>query len=192
MNCCNQSHSRGFTLVELLLSMLISVMIFTAMGRLLVKTTSLWCEGAGQFHLANQARAARARLLSGGMGSGSGLLSVDAVDQIQVNPQWCWIRYSVAGGPLNEQFTIRGSVSDSDKANRSIFIQKNPGGGSTWLMMGAVRRGSQDIPDVMADSFSAVLTNNMLTLQYTLRLEAAGQTFEYPQIIQAHLVNRVN
>ncbi len=178
----------GFTLVELLLSMVISVMVFSAMGVLLVKTLRLWTEGAGQFYLANQARAARARLLSGGMGPGSGLLSINEVTSIQTNPQWCTLDYGAAS--LDEKFTVRGSVDDDAPANKSVFIKSTKGGGQTWLMMVGIKRGNQNVPDVMATSCNMTYSNEVLSVSYKLSCEAGGKTYEYPQIIQAYLVNK--
>ena len=86
----------GFTLVEMLLSLVISVVVFSAMGVLLARTVNLWVDGAGQWYVATQARAARARILSGGMGPGTGILSIDEIDSIQINPNWCTVTYEVA------------------------------------------------------------------------------------------------
>lgn len=177
----------GFTLVELLLALTISVMVFSAMGVLLVKTLRLWGEGAGQFHLANQARAARARLLSGGMGPGTGLLSISEIKSIKTNPNWCTLEYQTA--VLDEKFWIQGSVDNSAPADKSIFIKSSKGGGQTWLMMVGVKRGSHNIPDVKAMSCDMTHSNQILSVHYSLLYEVGGKIYEYPQLIQAYLVN---
>jgi prepilin-type N-terminal cleavage/methylation domain-containing protein len=180
------SCKKGFTLVELLLSMVISVMVFAAMGSLLVKTMRLWCEGAGQFYLANQARGARARLLSGGMGAGTGFLSISAIKSIKTNPNWCTLDYDVAA--RDEKFTIIGSVDNDAPANKSIFIKGSKGLGQEWMMVG-VKRGQQNLPDVWAGWFDAVQSNRILNVRYRLSYTVGGKTFEYPQMIQAYLIN---
>ena len=58
MKTAQKMSRRGFTLVETLVAVSISVMIFAAMGSLLVKTVRLWGAGAAQWYLANQARGA--------------------------------------------------------------------------------------------------------------------------------------
>jgi prepilin-type N-terminal cleavage/methylation domain-containing protein len=177
----------GFTLVELMMSMVISVMVFFAMGNLLVKALRLWGEGFGQWHIANQARTTRARILSGGMGPGSGLLSISEIKSIQTNPNWCTLEYQVAALP--EKFWIQGSVDNTAPADKSVFIKDSKGGGQTWLMMVGTKRGSHDIPDVMASTCVMAYSNQTLSVSYTLSYEACGKTFEYPQFVQAYLVN---
>lgn len=181
------SSRSGFTLVEVLLALTISVMVFFAMGRLLVGTLRLWGDGAGEWYLASRARAARARLVSGGMGPGTGVLSIDEIKSIKTNPQWCIMEYQVAA--QDEKYWIRGSVLNDAPDKRSISIKNNHGGGQTWLMMTGIKRGAHDIPDVKADGFSATLSNNILRLQYTLSCEIGGRAHEMPQVIEAYLVN---
>lgn len=186
----------GFTLVEMLLATVISVVVFSAMGALLVKTLQLWGEGVGQFHVARVARVARARLLSGGMGPGTGLLSVNAITSVKTNTQWCTLDYDVAA--RSEKFTVRGSVDDDSPANKSVFIKSNQGGGQTWLAMVGTKRGQQNLPDVTAmwfdatrsnQWFGASQTNKYLTVSYMLSWEFGGKTYDYPQVIQSYLIN---
>lgn len=185
----NMHRQAGFTLVELMVALVISVMVFAAMGSVLVKTTRLWVEGAGQFYLANQARATRASLLSGGLGAGTGLLSIDSGGvAIQTNPQWCTLDYQTAA--LDEKFTIQGSVDDDAPANKSIYIKGTKSAGQNWLGMTGVKRGQQDLPDVKSRWFNVVQTNaTSLVVSYRLIYEAGGKIFEYPQVVQAYLVN---
>ena len=183
-----ERHRRaGFTLVEVMLASVISVMVFSAMGVLLVKSVRLWGEGAGQFHIASAARAARARLLSGGMGPGTGLLSINQVTSVKTNPQWCTLDYETAAH--DEKFTIRGSVDDDAPANKSVFIKSTKGGGQTWLTMVGIKRGQQNLPDVSAMWFDVVQSNQTLTVSYVLSWEFGGRTYEYPQVIHAYLIN---
>jgi prepilin-type N-terminal cleavage/methylation domain-containing protein len=178
---------RGFTLVEVLLALSISVFVFCAMGTLLVKTLHLWGDGAEQFHLAKQARSARARLLSGGLGPGTGLLSINEVTSIKTNPQWCTLDYQAAA--LDEKFTVKGSIDDDAPANKSVFVKSTKGGGQTWLTMVGIKRGQNNLPDVMATDFDVVQSNDTLIVRYILRAEFDGKEYEYPQVIQAYLVN---
>lgn len=182
------SRKRGFTLVEVLMATVISVAVFSAMGVLLVKTLRLWGEGAGQFHLASQARSARARILSGGMGPGTGLLSLSEIEQLQINPQWCTMRYKTPG--YDEKFWIQGSVNDDAPANKSVFIKSSKGGGQSWLMMVGVKRGSHNIPDVLTSSFDIAQTGRVLRVSYNLRMDFGGRTYEHPQVLQAYLINQ--
>jgi type II secretory pathway pseudopilin PulG len=177
----------GFTLVEMLLSVAISVFVFTAMGLLLVKMLYLWGDGAGQWYLAAQARSARARLLSGGLGAGTGLLSIQEIQSIKTNPNWCTLEYEVAG--RDEKFWIQGSVDNTAPADKSVFIKGSKGGGQTWLAMVGIKRGQQNLPDVRADRFDAAYSNEMLQVRYILSYSVGGTLWEYPQVIRARLVN---
>jgi prepilin-type N-terminal cleavage/methylation domain-containing protein len=181
----------GFTLVELLLSMVISVMVFSAMGVLLVKMLRLWGEGAGQFHLASSARSARARLMSGGiipdLGPGTGLLSISEVTSIKTNSNWCTLEYQAA--TLDNKFWIQGSVDNTAPADKSVFIKASKGEGQTWLTMVGIKRGQQNLPDVTAMTFDVVHGDKTLIVSYILSLEFGGKTYECPQIIRAYLVN---
>ncbi len=178
---------KGFTLVEMMMSLVISVVVFSAMGVLLTKTVSLWLDGAGRWYLANQARAARARILSGGMGAGTGMLSLNEITSIKKNPNWCTMKYKVASS--STKYWIRGSVANPASKNRSVFIKSNKGGGKIWLMMVGRKKGPQSEPDVRTDSFDLDLTGRVLTVRYNLTFRTGGRVYEQPQVIRAYLVN---
>ncbi|MGE4489551.1 MAG: type II secretion system protein J [Kiritimatiellales bacterium] len=178
----------GFTLIEVMLAMTISVGVFCAMGILLVKILQMWTDGAGSFYLANQARAARARLLSGGLGAGTGLMSIGEIKSIKTNTQWCTLEYQAAA--RDEKYWIQGSVDDDAPADKSIFIKSSKGGGQTWLMMVGAKRGSHDIPDIMASTCDISRSNQVLTTRYLLQFDVGGKTHEMSQIIQTYLVNQ--
>lgn len=177
----------GFTLVEMLMALVISVVVFFAMDVLLVNVAKMWVGGAGQWYLANQARMARARILSGGMGPGTGVLSIEELTSIKINPNWCTVAYQVAAS--TEKYWIRGSVENPASHDRSIFIKNNAGGGQTWLMMLGRKQGWKDRPDVESVNFDASVSNDVLVLKYDLRFETGGHVFEQPQIVEAYLVN---
>jgi hypothetical protein len=137
--------------------------------------------------VASSAGAARARLLSGGLGPGTGLLSIDEVTSVKTNTQWCTLDYGTAGH--DEKFTVRGSVDDDAPANKSVFIKSTKGGGQSWLTMVGITRGQQNLPDVMAVEFDVAQSNETMWVRYVLNFEFGGKTYEYPQVIQAYLVN---
>ena len=177
----------GFTLIEMMMALVISVSVFMAVSVLLVNVTRLWVNGAGQWYLANQARVARARILSGGMGPGTGVLSIDQLTSIKTNPNWCTIAYQTAGS--KEKYWIRGSVENPASKDRAVFIKNNHGGGQTWLMMLGRKQSWKDMPEVQSLNFDASFSDHVLTLRYDVSLESGGRTFVQPQIIRAHLVN---
>ena len=177
-------HKAGFTLVEVMISLVISVMVFAAIGSMLVKTMRLWYEGAGQFYLANQARAVRTRLLSGGLGCpGSGLLSASSNGVvITQDSSWSTLRYTTA--TRSEVVNIKGCVNAADPTNKSILVQGSLSYGNNWQGMVGVGQ-----PKVSANNFVSSQSNRTITLSYHLSSTAAGRTFDYPQIIQAYMVN---
>jgi len=170
----------------MLMALVISIVVFSAMGILIVNVTKMWVGGAGQWYLANQARMARARLLSGGMGPGTGVLSLDELKSIKTNPNWCTVEYQVAAS--TEKYWIRGSVENPASHDRSIFIKNNKGGGQTWLMMLGRKQGWKDRPEVESLNFEASVSNDVMVLKYDLRFETGGRVYEQPQIIEAYLV----
>ena len=184
-------HRAGFTLVELLISLVISVMVFAAIGSMLVKTMRLWCEGAEQFYLANQARAVRARLLNGGLGCpGSGLLSATS-NGVAITQDSSWSTLSYTSAVRSEVVKIKGCVTATDPTNKSILVQGSLSYGNAWQgMVGVNVQGGQ--PDVSVNNFASSRSNKIITLSYLLSSTAAGKTFVYPQIIQAYMVNSTN
>lgn len=178
---------RGFTLVEMMVALVISGTVFLAMGTLLIGVMKMWIGGAGQWYLANQARMARARILSGGMGAGTGVLSIQDIKSIKTNPNWCTIEYDVVAS--SEKYWIRGSVENPASKDRAIFIKNNHGGNQTWLMMSGRKQSWKDKPDIESLNFDATMSNDVLILKYDLLFETGGQVYEQPQIIQAYLVN---
>lgn len=174
--------------MEVLLSVSISVFVFFAMGTLLVKTLHLWSDGTAEWHLANRARAVRARLMSGPMGPGSGFLSIDEIKSIKTNPQWCTMQYDVAA--QNEKYWIRGSIDNEAPADQSMFVKNNKGGGQSWISVSGIKRGSHNRPDVTAMDCLMTLSNTTLHVEYILRCDVAGRTHELSQCIRAYLVNR--
>lgn len=177
----------GFTLVEMMLSVVISVMVFSAMGVLLVKTLRLWGEGSGQFHLASTARAARARLMSGGMSPGTGILSITNINSVSMGSSWGVLKYKTAAH--SENFMIKGSVNEDAPANNSIFIKNISDGEKTWLTKVGDRRWGVHLPDVKANALNVVQGDKTLSIYYILSWEFGGKTYEYPQVLQAYLVN---
>lgn len=179
---------RGFTLVEMMVALVISGTVFFAMGTLLIGLMKIWVGGAGQWYLANQARVARARILSGGLGVGSGVLSLESIQPIQTNPNWCTLEYQVASS--GQKYWLRGSVDHpASKKDRSIFMKSNRGGGQRWLMMaGREPRGTRQ-PEIQSRNFNAAISNRVLSLTYDLRFETGGVVYEQPQLIRAYLVN---
>ena len=182
-----KNRKAGFTLVEMMMALVISGSVFLAMGTLLTGVMRMWIGGAGQWYLANQARVARARILSGGMGPGTGVLSIEDIKSIKTNPNWCTMEYDVVAS--TEKYWIRGSVENPASKDRAIFIKNNHGGGQTWLTMSGRKQSWKDKPEVESINFEVALSNDVLILKYDLVFETGGRVYEQPQIIQAYLVN---
>jgi prepilin-type N-terminal cleavage/methylation domain-containing protein len=177
-------YRRGFTLVEVLLAVSISVMVFAAMGMLLSKCFTLWKDATANWRLAQYARISRERILSGGFVDPSGGLL--AATNITVNPygSWSYIEYKTTDGPGVAQ-QVYGWTGTSAQ---NLWLKK---GASTWAYgQGVASYPANAAPPVQVDSFSASVSNQMVTLSYRLRLSAAGKTFSQPHTIRAWLVNK--
>jgi hypothetical protein len=177
----------GFTLVEILLSVSISVMVFFAMGILLTKCFSLWKDATANWRLAQYARISRERILcgvtnnvSGGVTNLTGLLSAtNAV--IASDSGWSSVSYGRIG-ETGVVYTIRGWPLEAD--DKHIQLRR---GVASWVY--AQSSGTAE-PEAKIDTFTAVLTNNILTVSYRLQLSAAGKTFMQPHTIQTYLINK--
>lgn len=177
----------GFTLVEVLLAVSISIMVFFAMGTVLNKCFSLWKDATANWRLAQYARISRERILfgvtnsiSGGVTNRTGLIS--ATNAVITTPSgWSTVSY----GRLDEPGTlyeIRGWPSAGD--DKHVQLRR---GGAAWVY--AQTAGSSE-PEVKIDSFLASITNDVVTISYRLRLSSAGRTFTQPHTIQTYLINK--
>ena len=171
----------GFTLVEVMMASVISVMVFVAMGHMLTKCFSLWKDSTANWRLAQVARISRERILCGGFTDPSGgLLSAT---NATLNPSGGWgsVDYKTAAG-AGVLYQIRGWPGIADE---NILLNK--GASSVY------GQGSGDAnPEIKVDSFVASVTNDLVKISYRLRLSAAGKTFTLPHTIQACLVNKEN
>lgn len=179
-----QYRKRGFTLVEMLLAVSISVMVFLAMGTLLSKCFLLWKDATANWRLAQYARISRERILSGGFANPvDGLLSATNV-VASIDGAWDYIEYvTVAGSGIVERV-----YGWSGEAEQNLLLKR---GSSQWAFGQTVANYSYgyDTP-VKVDSFSASITNKIVTLSYRLRFPAAGKMFTQPHTISAWLVNK--
>ena len=186
----NKNMRSGFTLPEVLISTALAVMVFFTLGTLLSRSFSVWYNGMAQWKLAHHARVTRIRLLDGGFGRGTGLLSAT---NHTINSQGGWTRIDyyplLANGALYQNY---GWTSDSEESTDNIWLSNNdPSVPATWAYGQSVKYydGAQD-PDVKINSFDAEFVDaNTLELTYMLRFSAAGRHFEQPQTIRAVLLN---
>jgi len=177
----NRSDSKGFTLTEIMISVVIAIMVFSAMGVLLSRCFSLWVEAQAQWKLAQHARVTRTRLLYGGFGIGTGLLNAT---NVTVQPYGSWEQ--ITFNPVTEsgQFGIYGRP---DTSQQNIWIEDDAG---QWAYAQSVSlHGMSDQPLVMANHFDATVSNDIVTIAYTLNFSAMGRNFELPQYIEVRLVN---
>lgn len=183
----NKQAHRGFTLPELLMATALSVMAFFALGTLLSRSFSVWHDGMEQWKLATHARVTRVRLLDGGFGKGSGLLSatnhtlhvIDGRKEIKYYP-------ATAGGNPNYSYGWMASDADGDvvlydplSSPERVYGQSlkvyDPGGNE---------------PDVRVGGFDAeFMDGNVLQLIYRLRSTVRGRTFEQLQTVRVVLPN---
>lgn len=165
------------------MSLVISVIVFSAIAVLLSRTFSVWFDATGRWKLAQHARVARTRMLYGGFGSGTGLLSST---NVSVGPYGGWeqiVFYPVATNGYQHIYGWTGTAPQNIWLKRQLPTEQ-------WAFAQTVSKYMfSETPDVMADDFDAVISNDTLTLTYTLSFSSGGRTYEQPQIIQAYLVN---
>lgn len=165
----------GFTLVEVLLAVSISVIVFAAMGAVLTKCFSLWQDASAHWRLAQHARIARERILRGGFADPSGGLL-------------CATNISITGTSSNPDVGYATAAGDY-----AVYIdadQMKLEDQSTTNWSWGVRSGNASpAPDIEVDSMTAARNGSLLTLAYRLRFSAAGKTFIQPHTIRAYLIN---
>jgi len=184
----------GFTFVELLLAVTISVMVFFAMGMVLTKCFSLWKDATANWRLAQYARISRERILCGGFANPSGgLLSATNVT-LYMNGNWDYFQYgTVAGSGVTQLVCGWGDEDDEntqygDPVYGNLLLRL---GASEWAFAQSVANYSYSYnTPVKVDSFAASITNDILLISYRLKFSAAGKTFTLPHTIQACLVNK--
>ncbi len=171
----------GFTLPEVMMALVISMVVFSAMGVLLSRCFSLWMDAQAHWKLAQHARFARTRLLYGGFGAGSGILSSTNI-AVSSSSSWNLITFDpVASGGV---FRIYGWAGTTPQ-NIWLLNDSYEWG---WAQAMGVRYGAST-PTVLVDDFSASLSNQTLTLNYTLNFSAMGKVFQHPQTVSAYLIN---
>jgi len=180
---CNENRA-GFTLVEILLATAISVMVFFAMGMMLTKCFSLWQDATANWRLAQYARICRERILCGGFADPSGGLLSATNATVYTSSGWGYIEYTTTAG----SGVVQQVWGWTGTAEQDIWLNK---GGSQWAYgQGVSTYLSNAPPTVKVDSFVAVVSNDIVTISYRLRLSAAGKTFTLPHTISAGLVNK--
>jgi len=179
----NKKTRRGFTLPEVLMATVLSMMVFFALGTLLTRSFSIWYSGMAQWKLATHARIARLRLLDGGFGRGTGVLSGS---DHTVNPygSWEYVQYSPGGS--EKEFKIYGRISDTAREN--MWLDNDDG---AWAYGQSVKNLGNEDPDVKVGGFDAEINadDGILEVTYTLHLSAGGKEFEQPQTIRVVLLN---
>lgn len=174
----HRKKTRAFTLVEMMMALAISGIVFSAMAGLLGRCFSLWIEAQAQWKLAQHARVARVQLLNGAFGVGSGLL---AAKEVVVDDHNGWTRlifYPAGDGLEYHLYSWPG-----------ILLHKESTAEWAWAQT-VSRIGISELPTVWISHFDAALDQEVLTLRYTLNFQSMGKRFELPQRLEAHLVNK--
>jgi hypothetical protein len=181
-----KKNKTGFTLVEVLLAVSISIMVFFAMGMLLSKCFSLWKDATANWRLAQYARISRERILSGftnsvliGITNQTGLLSATNAVVTSVSGETV-LEYG-REGELS-MYQIRGWAGEAD--DKHIQMRK---GTSAWVY--GLSPGSAE-PEIKVDSFTAIATNDLVTIVYRLKFFSAGKMFTQWQTITTSLLNQ--
>jgi len=181
----SRTRSRGFTLTEVMISVVLSIMVFAALGTLLNRCFSLWVDAQANWKLAQHARVTRARLLYGAFGVGTGVLNGSNVTVQAGSGDWSgW--QMVEFEPVNDVGYCRIYAWPGTSA-KNICIEKEGAAQLAWAQ--EVRYASGEDPLVQVNNFDASVISNLLSMTYTLHFSAMGKDFKLPQTIEAYLVN---
>lgn len=186
------SARRGFTLVEILLAVSVSVMVFMAMGMLLSKCFSLWMDATSNWRLAQVARISRERILTGAFPASSGQPMTGLLGATNTlafsSGDWECIRYRTmeSAGTAYQLYGWR------DSAEQNIWINRSSGSPPWAYGQGVATFPFGTAPTIKADSFEIGGSNKIVTITYRVRMSAAGKTFTQPHSISAWLINKEN
>ncbi len=171
----------GFTLVEVLMVMTISVIVFSMAGATLSRCFSFWRDSVGRWQLSQQARQTRARLLHNAMLNGGGLLSVSTLS-IESDR----LDYKL----LDDAETYHLHAGSATATSNHPYFKSDTDPKEFWMVRTA-NKSADNTPPVYMSRFTPTLTSNdILTITYTLHHEIGERSYEQPQIIRAYLVNR--
>ena len=174
--------SSGFTMTEMMMAVVISVLVFGALGTLLTRCFFMWLDGQAQWKLAQHARVARTQLLNGGFGVGTGLLSASNVT-VSAYGSWTKVTFAPVG---SDAYSIYGWPGNS---MLNIWLQ-DPDGNFAWAQeVSKYDPGASKVPSVLVNHFTAAITNQKVVMTYDLNLLAVGRTNTLPQRVEVHLVN---
>lgn len=182
----NPGNKAGFTLVEILLSVVISVLVFGAMGVLLTRSFTLWMDAMANWQLAQHAQVARVRLLDGGFGAGSGLLNATRSNlTIAAASGENYVQYSPLVG-TGGVFRAYGWSAQDYASTRNIRLRN----ASSVFVVGQNVAASSYQTNISVCSFSiAPISNKVLWVNYELYYKLMGKTFTRPCTVRAYIGN---
>jgi type II secretory pathway pseudopilin PulG len=173
----------GFTLVEVLLAAVISVMVFTAMAVVLSRCFSLWKDAMAHWQMAQYSRVTRTRLLDGAFGPGTGLLSTTNHTITPFGGYSYIIYYPLEMSGFQQAYGLSG-----DSSVENIMLSRSVGSPAAAVAQSVTSSGGFD-PPVKINNFNATDSGDVLLITYTLNFSSMGRTFTQPQTIRASLVN---
>ncbi len=188
MKCLHRKS--GFTLPELMISLTISIMVFSAMGMILSRCFSLWMDSMAHWKMAQHARISRARILHGGFADPSGgLLSATDIKIVEhgsaINIGYETLHNSYYGICVYTNVPQPRMYLIDQKTIEPFWVAYDH---NDWAW--GVKLGKKiPVPEVEVTHMSAARTSDVLTMNYTLQLKVAGRTFTQPQTIRAFMIN---
>ena len=178
----------GFTLPEVMMAVVVSLIVFAAMGMVLTRCFSLWLDAMAHWKMAQHARISRELILHGAFADPSGgLLSATNISIVS---------YSSAlnvGYASEDNFYGVCVYSNITPSRMYLLDQKTiapywDAGWDDWSW-GVKLGNSFPAPEVEVTHMEAALSGDLLTMIYRLQLSAAGKTFTQSQTIRAKLIN---
>ncbi len=179
--------NHGFTLVEVLIALSLSTLVFFAMGSVLSRCFAFWRDSTAHWELAQQAKQTRMRLLHNTFLEGNGLLSANYIKKRSSRLDFRLLEdpnsYRLyAGYTTSETFPAYFQKPSSfPSAERYFWLTKTSHRNS--------RSGSRVSPSVSMNNFTPTLDGDVLTMKYTLKKEIGGKTYEQKQTVTVHLIN---
>jgi len=165
--------SAGFTLIEVMIALSVSVLVLGGTAMVMVQMVRLWRDATAQWELAQQARVARERVLRGLDGC-YGIREADTNTWCANNQIWFHAENGMPGG---QQCVVY--VNSSDELKSYTFSGDPP----KMLNREGVKTEVAGIPAVFS------LSNGVITCTFSNTYALMGKTYSHIQVVTTRIIN---
>lgn len=187
--------SHSMTLVEMMFAVIVASMVFAMLFSMLSRPLGLWHKAMAQWHLTQQGRMLRERMLRGieykyGLREAqrsSVMIQPGSTEKVE------WIDFDVDDGTFPGTGTVGGNGNENgggesetvtcrilQNSGHNLAARTTPGSGNP---VGILR------DTIKCEQLEYTEMNDQLMVDYTLSMEAGGETFKRRNVMWVTLLN---